>query len=163
MSGARYWSTSLQKLAYENFKSNWRNNFSRPGPTRPKYGVYENICTMKPENKQFLEDNRHHWITLRDAQFCRMLDAPTRERMMLVMAEEFRPGYTADLWCPPCLSDMVTQLYTEFEKWEVAEADRVQVLPGSEPDASAQIVVGVPTPEPVQVKASFPSHKHRRK
>lgn len=72
---------------------------------------------MKPENKSFLEANRHHWITLRDAQYCRHMDGNTREGMRRVMAEEFQPGYSADLWCPPCVVEMVKSLYRHYDDW----------------------------------------------
>jgi hypothetical protein len=113
---------SLQKQECEYIKNNWQNNFSRAGSARVQHGIYENICPMKPENKGFLEDNRHHWHTLRDAQYLRHLDGNTRSEMQRIMGEEFRPGYTADLWCPPCVSEMLSSLYREFEKWEAAQA-----------------------------------------
>ena len=98
---------------------------------------------MKPENKKFLEDNRHHWITLRDAKFCRHLDGNTRSGMMRVMSEEFRPGYTADLWCGTCVAEMVKQLYHEFEKWEAAQPPVVEmyVLNGTDglPEKAAYV------------------------
>lgn len=77
---------------------------------------------MKPENKAFLEANRHHWITLRDAFYVRHLDGNTRSEMQRIMGEEFRPGYTSDLWCPTCVADMVRAVYQEFEKWEHQQA-----------------------------------------
>lgn len=108
---------------------------------------------MKPENKAFLEANRTHWITLRDAFYIRHLDGNTRSEMQRIMGEEFRPGYTSDLWCGVCVADMVRALYQEFEKWEAANPpEPVQVLGGPEPV--------IP---PVQVKANFPSHKNRRR
>jgi len=76
---------------------------------------------MKPENKQFLEDNYHHWITLRDAQFLRGLNANEREGMMRVMSEEFQPGYTCDLWCNSCVVGMVTRLFTLYDQWKAEQ------------------------------------------
>lgn len=126
---------------------------------------------MKPENKAFLEANRHHWITLRDAQYCRHLDGATREGMRRVMAEEFRPGYSADLWCPPCVAEMVTQLYRDFEKWEAANPPVFAIVESPEPipEGHAEVLEvkengeGVKTVEPftppIQTNANFPSHK----
>jgi hypothetical protein len=94
---------------------------------------------MKPENKQFLEANYHHWVTLRDAQFLRGLNANEREGMVRVMAEEFQPGYTCDLWCPTCVFEMVKSLYTRYEQWKLDN------------------------PEPIEVAASFPSNKHHHR
>ena len=73
---------------------------------------------MKPENISFLEANYHHWITLRDAFYLRGLNGQEREGMQRVMAEEFQPGYTCDLWCPSCCMDMVKALYTRYDKWK---------------------------------------------
>lgn len=76
---------------------------------------------MKPENKAFLEDNRDLWITLRDAQYLRFPHQGIKDGLVRVMREEFRPGYTADLWCGNCVATMVREVYTEFEKWEAAQ------------------------------------------
>lgn len=125
---------------------------------------------MKPENKAFLEENRKHWITLRDAKYLRHLDGRTREEMRRVMAEEFVPGYTADLWCPPCVSEMITSLYRYFEDWEARQA---LPLPSESVDIIEAPVIktGPPIPgkpvikteAPIQAKANFPSHKHHRR
>lgn len=75
---------------------------------------------MKPENLKFLEDNRSLWITLRDAQYLRFPNQGIKDRLVEIMREEFRPGYTADLWCNTCVAAMVQTVYREFEKWEAA-------------------------------------------
>lgn len=108
---------------------------------------------MTPENKAFLEANRHYWVTLRDAHFMMGLSGNTRSEMQRIMGKEFRPGYVTDLWCPTCVSDMVTALYFEFEKWEAANREPVIV----EPDPP------VPPKAPIQTKANFPSHKNHRR
>jgi len=130
---------------------------------------------MKPENKAFLEENRKHWITLRDAKYLRHLDGNTRSRMVQVISEEFQPGYTADLWCAPCVSEMITTLYRRFEEWEAAQPV-FTIDPNPEPilEGQAEVIefkengeitktVELFTP-PIHVKANFPSHKkhHRR-
>lgn len=108
---------------------------------------------MKPENKQFLEDNYHHWKTLRDAQYLKGLNGHEREGMQRVMSEEFQPGYTADLWCPVCAADMVRLLYTRYEAWKAAQPPLI-----IEPEPP-QIIT-----EPTVVAAMFPSNKnHKRK
>lgn len=115
---------------------------------------------MTPENKAFLEANRHYWITLRDAHFMMGLSGNTRSDMQRIMGEEFRPGYVTDLWCPTCVSDMVTALYFEFEKWE-RDNPPVRVLSEHEPFWPIDPVI--PQTPPVQVKANFPSHKNHRR
>lgn len=88
---------------------------------------------MKPANKQFLDDNRHHWETLTRAMYLKGLNGNEREGMQRVMSEEFQPGYATDLWCPPCVSDMVLLLYRQYDLWLSAN--------------------------PIVVHASFPSDK----
>lgn len=83
---------------------------------------------MKPANRKFLEDNRHHHDTLIRAFYLRHLDAPTREGLMRVMAEEFQPGYTADLWCPVCVSDMVKMVYRVYDDWLARQPPEVPVI-----------------------------------
>jgi hypothetical protein len=75
---------------------------------------------MKPENRKFLDDNRHHHFTLVNAQYMKGLNANERDGMLRVMGEEFQPGYYTDLWCPPCVSDMVLLLYRRYDEWLAA-------------------------------------------
>lgn len=120
---------------------------------------------MKPENKAFLEANRTHWITLRDAQYLRHLDGRTRSEMQRVMGEEFQTGYTADLWCPTCVADMVSMLYHRFEAWEKANPPAPEVL--TEPELPIDPVIpelpAAPVGPSVQTKANFPSHKTKKR
>lgn len=105
---------------------------------------------MKPENKKFLDDNRHHHDTLVKAFYLRSLSGETRSRMQQIISEEFQPGYSTDLWCGPCVSDMVLKLYRHYDEWIAAQPpDHVQPIQS----------------EPTIAKATFPSHKknHQRK
>ena len=96
---------------------------------------------MKTENKKFLDDNRHHYDVLIKAFYLRHLDGNTRSMMQQVMSEEFQPGYATDLWCAPCVSDMVKLLYSRYDKWIAAQE------------------VKEPTKEQLIVSANFPSNK----
>ena len=130
---------------------------------------------MKPENKAFLEEKESVWITLRDAGYMIGLDGNTRSRMVEIIKEEFQPGYATDLWCPPCVGDMVTLLYRYFNEWR--EKNREPALADPLHRQKADMVAKVlesrkepPTPvikapEPIQTKASFPKHNqpHRRR
>lgn len=160
---------------------------------------------MNPDNKTFLEKNEYTWITLRDAGYMMGLDGNTRSEMVRVMSEEFRHGYTTDLWCPPCVADMLTALYFEFNKWREALAKRAEavlvemeaepaVIPTCSVDHAAGAEVTVITavqngeiidvieepvieddepaktdaaedfaPEPIIVKAAFPSNNQQRR
>ena len=118
---------------------------------------------MKPENKVFLDENRYHHTTLVQAFYLRSLSGVTRETMQRVMSEEFQPGYATDLWCPPCVSDMVLALYRSYDHWISIQPAEVipEVIPViSDPDTS--LVVTKPEelkPEPIIVAASFPLNK----
>lgn len=112
---------------------------------------------MKQSNIDFLEANYGYWITLRDAGFMRNLDGSIREGMQRVMAEEFSPGYRADLWCPTCVSDMVKALYTRYDQFKAmnkSEEPKPDPIPMQEP-ATAE-VIQTNEDGSVKVKASFP-------
>ena len=124
---------------------------------------------MRPENKAFLDANRHHHDTLIKAFYLRSLNNNEREGMQRVMSEEFQPGYATDLWCPPCVSDMVLLLYRSYDEWLAQQAATI-IEAIKEPEAP-EAVIDTATEElpkepavAVQVAANFPSHKnHRRK
>lgn len=129
---------------------------------------------MKPENRKFLEDNERTWITLRDAGYMIGLDGNTRSEMVRVICEEFQPGYATDLWCPPCVADMVTLLYRYFNEWReknlqtwyddfVTRKAKLleEWLLNSVSEARESYKE---PPNSVQVKATFPKHnKHGRR
>lgn len=73
---------------------------------------------MKPENKKYLEEHRHFWITLRDAFYVKGLSSNIKENMLRIIKEEFSPNYSTDLWCGNCIAKMLKFLYTNFEAWE---------------------------------------------
>lgn len=71
---------------------------------------------MKPENLQFLNDNRHHYETLVRAGFMSM-DAGVKNDMLRVMREEFDSGYHTTLWCSTCVIEMVKLLYRRYDDY----------------------------------------------
>jgi hypothetical protein len=89
---------------------------------------------MTPETIQFLNDNRTHLDTLVNAGYMRGLSGETRTRMQNIIRENWEPGYYTDLWCPPCVCDMLKKLYRLYDEWL--------------------------TKQPVTVQASFPSNKN---
>lgn len=72
---------------------------------------------MTPENIQFLNDQRHHHTTLVNAFYLRSLSAEVRSRMQQIISDEFQKGYSTDLWCGPCVSEMVLKLYRHYDEW----------------------------------------------
>jgi hypothetical protein len=72
---------------------------------------------MTPDDKQFLEENRTHYDTLIKAFYMRGLSGEVRSRMQSIIGTYWEPGYHTDLWCPPCVSDMVKKLYRHYDEW----------------------------------------------
>lgn len=129
---------------------------------------------MKPENRQIFEENEKHWETLEKAGYLVHLSGRDRSNLVKAMNEEFQPGYTADLWCPTCVANMLRQVYRRYHQFVeqekqqqeleklLAEKTTVAVLDLK----NAEVIrLGPPEPTtpPVQTKANFPSHKNRRR
>jgi hypothetical protein len=72
---------------------------------------------MKEESKSFLETNMHHWEAWRDLQIFNQLDYGVRDGFLKVIRDEFNPGYLANLWCSPCVVDMMRYVYTQYDKY----------------------------------------------
>jgi hypothetical protein len=72
---------------------------------------------MKPESKLFLDANRHHFIAWDQLQIVTQLDMHVRSRMLEVVREEFNVMYNANLWCSPCVCDMLKYAYTQYDKY----------------------------------------------
>jgi hypothetical protein len=89
---------------------------------------------MTPETIQFLNDNRRHHETLIKAFYLRSLSSEVRTRMQEIIRQEWEPGYHTDLWCGPCVSDMVKKVYQHYDEWLKQQ-------------------------QPVTMQANFPSNK----
>lgn len=72
---------------------------------------------MTPDDIQFLNDNRYHYDTLMKAFYLRSLSADTRTRMQEIIGKYWQPGYHTDLWCGPCVSEMVKKVYGLYDEW----------------------------------------------
>jgi hypothetical protein len=57
----------------------------------------------------------------------RGLSGETRQRMQDIIRSEWEPGYHTDLWCPPCISDMVKKLYRLYDEWLAKQPVKVNV------------------------------------
>lgn len=66
---------------------------------------------------KFLEDNRFHYDTLVKAFYLRSLQGIVRSEMQRIISDNFEKGYTTDLWCGPCVSDMVLKLYRYYDEY----------------------------------------------
>lgn len=109
---------------------------------------------MTPEDKQFLEDNRHHHETLVKAFYLRSLSGETRSRMQDIIRKYWQPMYNTDLWCGPCIAEMIKLVYRLYDDWLAAQPKEEIKEEPKEPEPA----------KPQVVKAVFPSHKkhHRR-
>lgn len=72
---------------------------------------------MTPDDKQFLDDNRGHHDTLVNAGYLRGLSGETRGRMQEIIGKYWQPGYHTDLFCPPCVCDMLNKLYRHYDEY----------------------------------------------
>lgn len=72
---------------------------------------------MNPENKKFLDDNRHHYEGFVKAQYLSHFDNATRDRLLQVVQQEFAPGYQANLWCSSCVADLLKFAYQRYDDW----------------------------------------------
>lgn len=109
---------------------------------------------MKPENKTFLDANRHHYDTIVKAGYVRGLNAHEREGMQRVMGEEFQPGYHTDLWCGPCLFDMVKLLYQRYDAWIAANEKPSIPLNQEEINQNDNAILSTATPEEKQLESA---------
>lgn len=121
---------------------------------------------MKPENKQLLDQYRNYHTTLVKAGYMMGLDGSTRSNMVRIITEEFQPGYATDLWCPPCVSDMVLLLYRHYDTWLANNPETPPMIEQAEDEPE---LVTDPTQdfaaasEPVVIKANFPKHQNRHR
>lgn len=106
---------------------------------------------MNPANKTFLDANERFFTTLRDAGYMLGLDGNTRSAFARIICEEFQPGYATDMWCPPCVADMVLLLYRYYGEWKeknppVPMVDELHAK-------KSQLLIDLLTAEPVQLAA----------
>jgi hypothetical protein len=98
---------------------------------------------INQQQKDFMEANRPHYQTLIQAEFLTNIGYDVKEGLLNI-ARIFAPGYQANLWCGPCVCDLVKYAYTQYDKW-VAE----QVI---------EEIVEPVIDEPIIKKATFPKH-----
>lgn len=72
---------------------------------------------MTPEEIKFLNDNLDHYMVLVRAFYIRGLMGSTRTEMERIIRDNFQPGYHTDLYCTPCITDMVRLLYRLYHDW----------------------------------------------
>jgi hypothetical protein len=112
---------------------------------------------MNQANRKLLDEYRQYHTTLVKAGYMMGLSSDTRDNMARIMSEEFQPGYATDLWCPPCVSDMVLLLYRYYDAWIEANPDPVE-----EPAPVPIPVKEEQAAKPIITKAIFPKHNRGR-
>jgi hypothetical protein len=122
---------------------------------------------MNPANKAVLDDYRRFHDTLTKAGYLMGLSGSERSEMVRIIREEWMPGYATDLWCGPCVANMVLLCYRYYDDYLAKEAAKttVESTPYSPVDSEPAVVAPDPAPPmSIQTKATFPSHKkhHRR-
>lgn len=94
---------------------------------------------MTEANKKAFEDNRHHYLTLKNAGYLRGLNQHEKNNLLKAAREEFYGDkYSPDMWCAPCLVDFINGIYRQYDEW----VKNNPVIEISQP-----------------VSANFPSHK----
>ncbi len=73
---------------------------------------------MKPENKQFLDDNQWAFDAYSAEKIPRHLTFNDRAKMMKVINDEFDPDYHPDIWCKECIREMVLKAYKHYDEYK---------------------------------------------
>lgn len=100
---------------------------------------------MKQSNADFLESNRDCYNEVVNAQTATKANKIKGE-LYRIIKEEFLPGYVYRDDCGSCLFDMVNIIYRKYDDWKASQP------------AATKLIIETPD-EPIEVKASFPSHK----
>lgn len=74
------------------------------------------MIDLSNSQQYFLNQNRAHYDTLVKAQFLTNIDYGVKNGLMEV-ARVFSPGYAANLWCGPCVVELVRFVYIQYDKW----------------------------------------------
>jgi hypothetical protein len=69
------------------------------------------------ESKNFLDQNRHYYDHFIRTETFLGFDMTIRQGLLDVVKKEFNPTYMADLWCPPCVIDLLKYTYTQYDKY----------------------------------------------
>lgn len=88
------------------------------------------MTNLTPDRHQFMADNRPHYNTLVKADFLTNIGQPVKQGL-LDIAQIFAPAYQANLWCGPCVCDLVKFAYLQYDKWiaeQPKEAETAHVI-----------------------------------
>lgn len=99
---------------------------------------------MNAEDKSFIEANRQHYRTITQAGFVADLDGVVKTKMLDIIKRNFAPAYLTNLWCSPCVVDMIKYLYEQYDAMPKEE-------PAKEVEAPKQAELTIK-------KETFPKH-----
>lgn len=71
---------------------------------------------LTASQQHFLNHNRPHYDTLVKADFITNIDYSIKNGLVEV-AQVFQPGYNTNLWCGPCVVQLVKFVYTRYDQW----------------------------------------------
>ena len=71
---------------------------------------------MNQSDKDFVELNRSHYITLTKAGFVQHLSNEIKSEMLRIIRENFNPGYLCCMHCPGDIAAMIQYLYIQYDK-----------------------------------------------
>lgn len=73
---------------------------------------------MTPENVNILTKHLHHLLTLEKAGYMKGLNQhEINDLIQVARVEFFGAGYNPDVWCPPCLAEMIKNIYNQFTQY----------------------------------------------
>lgn len=78
---------------------------------------------MTNEDKDFLEAHRGHYNTAVNAGYIQDLGQDIKMRMVDIIKRYFAPAYLTNLWCGPCIMDMVKYLYTQYDAMPIIKKE----------------------------------------
>lgn len=72
---------------------------------------------ISKEDIEFLNNNRQHWDIWQRAQVFNHLDYGIRLKLLEIIHTYWSPVYNVNLWCSPCVVDMLRFAYTQYDKY----------------------------------------------
>lgn len=123
---------------------------------------------LTKEDIDFIEASRGHYNTIVQAGYMNNLGQDTKMRMNEIIKKYFAPAYLANLWCGPCIMDMVKYLYTQYDALPKPVIKHETFPKHDEPEMylkeESKVVFITETPEPeLGTKAAEQPKKRGRK
>lgn len=72
---------------------------------------------MQKHNIESLERFRHLYDTYRQVQVIGYLDQWQKDEILRVINEEFDPMYRPNLWCGPCVAEMLVKAFRHLDAY----------------------------------------------